>query len=46
MLDPTQDYTAELLSVAEMFYANNIPLRFVLVTREDLIYMCRLSFFI
>lgn len=28
-MDPTQEYTAELLSVAEMFYANNIPLRFV-----------------
>lgn len=29
IMDPTQEYTAELLSVAEMFYANNIPLRFV-----------------
>lgn len=28
ILDPVQDYAAELLSVAEMFYANNIPLRF------------------
>lgn len=31
ILDPTQEYAAELLSVAEMFYANNIPLRFVFV---------------
>lgn len=29
IMDPTQETTAELLSVAEMFYANNIPLRFV-----------------
>lgn len=29
ILDPVQDYAAELLSVAEMFYTNNIPLRFV-----------------
>ncbi|KAI3367586.1 hypothetical protein L3Q82_026430 [Scortum barcoo] len=28
ILDPTQENAAELLSVAEMFYANNIPLRF------------------
>lgn len=35
ILDPTQDYAAELLSVAEMFYANNIPLRFVLVSLGD-----------
>lgn len=28
-MDPTQESTTELLSVAEMFYANNIPLRFV-----------------
>lgn len=27
ILDPVQEYAAELLSVAEMFYANNIPLR-------------------
>lgn len=32
ILDPTQEYAAGLLSVAEMFYANNIPLRFVFVT--------------
>lgn len=32
ILDPTQEYAAELLSVAEMFYANNIPLRFVFVS--------------
>ncbi|XP_047673638.1 UDP-glucose:glycoprotein glucosyltransferase 1 isoform X1 [Tachysurus fulvidraco] len=31
ILDPTQESTAELLSVAEMFYANNIPLRLGLV---------------
>nr|XP_020469630.1 UDP-glucose:glycoprotein glucosyltransferase 1 isoform X2 [Monopterus albus] len=31
ILDPTQHYAAELLSVAEMFYANNIPLRIGLV---------------
>ncbi|XP_075873860.1 UDP-glucose:glycoprotein glucosyltransferase 1 isoform X2 [Nelusetta ayraudi] len=31
IMDPTQEYTAELLSVAEMFYANNIPLRIGLV---------------
>uniref|UniRef100_A0A3Q3WAW8 Uncharacterized protein n=1 Tax=Mola mola TaxID=94237 RepID=A0A3Q3WAW8_MOLML len=31
ILDPTQEYAAELLSVAEMFYANNIPLRIGLV---------------
>lgn len=29
ILDPVQEYAAELLSVAEMFYTNNIPLRFV-----------------
>lgn len=29
MLDPTQENTAELLSVAEMFYDNSIPLRLV-----------------
>lgn len=29
ILDPTQENAAELLSVAEMFYANNIPLRLV-----------------
>lgn len=28
ILDPVQEYAAELLSVAEMFYTNNIPLRF------------------
>lgn len=31
ILDPTQENTAELLSVAEMFYGNNIPLRIGLV---------------
>ncbi|XP_046707685.1 UDP-glucose:glycoprotein glucosyltransferase 1 isoform X1 [Silurus meridionalis] len=31
ILDPTHESTAELLSVAEMFYANNIPLRIGLV---------------
>lgn len=31
ILDPTQENAAELLSVAEMFYANNIPLRLVFV---------------
>ncbi|XP_061600047.1 UDP-glucose:glycoprotein glucosyltransferase 1 isoform X2 [Cololabis saira] len=31
ILDPTQANTAELLSVAEMFYTNNIPLRIGLV---------------
>ncbi|KAF4089528.1 hypothetical protein AMELA_G00068190 [Ameiurus melas] len=31
ILDPTHENTAELLSVAEMFYANNIPLRIGLV---------------
>uniref|UniRef100_UPI0037E97DDD UDP-glucose:glycoprotein glucosyltransferase 1 n=1 Tax=Semicossyphus pulcher TaxID=241346 RepID=UPI0037E97DDD len=31
ILDPTQEHAAELLSVAEMFYANNIPLRIGLV---------------
>ncbi|XP_012736496.2 UDP-glucose:glycoprotein glucosyltransferase 1 isoform X1 [Fundulus heteroclitus] len=31
ILDPTQENAAELLSVAEMFYANNIPLRIGLV---------------
>uniref|UniRef100_A0A1A8MQF2 UDP-glucose ceramide glucosyltransferase-like 1 n=1 Tax=Nothobranchius pienaari TaxID=704102 RepID=A0A1A8MQF2_9TELE len=31
MLDPTQENTVELLSVAEMFYDNNIPLRIGLV---------------
>uniref|UniRef100_A0A4W6E8G9 UDP-glucose ceramide glucosyltransferase-like 1 n=1 Tax=Lates calcarifer TaxID=8187 RepID=A0A4W6E8G9_LATCA len=30
ILDPTQENAAELLSVAEMFYANNIPLRLVI----------------
>uniref|UniRef100_A0A673B3C8 UDP-glucose ceramide glucosyltransferase-like 1 n=1 Tax=Sphaeramia orbicularis TaxID=375764 RepID=A0A673B3C8_9TELE len=30
ILDPTQENSAELLSVAEMFYSNNIPLRFVI----------------
>lgn len=29
ILDPVQEYAAELLSVAEMFYTNNIPLRLV-----------------
>lgn len=29
ILDPRQENAVELLSVAEMFYANNIPLRFV-----------------
>lgn len=32
ILDPVQEYAAELLSVAEMFYANNIPLRFAFDT--------------
>ncbi|XP_078133115.1 UDP-glucose:glycoprotein glucosyltransferase 1 isoform X1 [Sander vitreus] len=31
ILEPTQENAAELLSVAEMFYANNIPLRIGLV---------------
>uniref|UniRef100_A0A8C2WU40 UDP-glucose ceramide glucosyltransferase-like 1 n=1 Tax=Cyclopterus lumpus TaxID=8103 RepID=A0A8C2WU40_CYCLU len=31
ILDPTQENAVELLSVAEMFYANNIPLRIGLV---------------
>uniref|UniRef100_A0A3B5MGQ4 UDP-glucose ceramide glucosyltransferase-like 1 n=1 Tax=Xiphophorus couchianus TaxID=32473 RepID=A0A3B5MGQ4_9TELE len=31
IVDPTQENAAELLSVAEMFYANNIPLRIGLV---------------
>ncbi|XP_028293284.1 UDP-glucose:glycoprotein glucosyltransferase 1 isoform X2 [Gouania willdenowi] len=31
LLDPTQENSVELLSVAEMFYANNIPLRIGLV---------------
>ncbi|XP_068608113.1 UDP-glucose:glycoprotein glucosyltransferase 1 [Brachionichthys hirsutus] len=31
ILDPTQENSAELLSVAEMFYTNNIPLRIGLV---------------
>uniref|UniRef100_A0AAY5F5Y9 UDP-glucose ceramide glucosyltransferase-like 1 n=1 Tax=Electrophorus electricus TaxID=8005 RepID=A0AAY5F5Y9_ELEEL len=31
ILDPTHENTAELLSVAEMFYTNNIPLRIGLV---------------
>ncbi|XP_015248212.1 PREDICTED: UDP-glucose:glycoprotein glucosyltransferase 1 isoform X2 [Cyprinodon variegatus] len=31
ILDPTQENAAELLSVAEMFYSNNIPLRIGLV---------------
>ncbi|XP_054469981.1 UDP-glucose:glycoprotein glucosyltransferase 1 [Anoplopoma fimbria] len=31
ILDPSQENAAELLSVAEMFYANNIPLRIGLV---------------
>ncbi|KAG7229211.1 hypothetical protein INR49_013154 [Caranx melampygus] len=31
ILDPTQENAAELLGVAEMFYANNIPLRIGLV---------------
>ncbi|XP_047466764.1 UDP-glucose:glycoprotein glucosyltransferase 1 isoform X2 [Mugil cephalus] len=31
ILDPAQENSAELLSVAEMFYANNIPLRIGLV---------------
>uniref|UniRef100_A0A8C9Y082 UDP-glucose ceramide glucosyltransferase-like 1 n=1 Tax=Sander lucioperca TaxID=283035 RepID=A0A8C9Y082_SANLU len=34
ILEPTQENAAELLSVAEMFYANNIPLRFVGVIRD------------
>lgn len=34
IMDPTQESTAELLSVAEMFYANNIPLRFVSLWME------------
>lgn len=32
ILDPTQENTVELLSVAEMFYANNIPLRLVFLS--------------
>lgn len=32
ILDPTQENAAELLGVAEMFYANNIPLRLVFVS--------------
>ena len=32
ILDPTQENSAELLSVAEMFYTNNIPLRLVFVS--------------
>ncbi|TMS21660.1 UDP-glucose:glycoprotein glucosyltransferase 1 [Larimichthys crocea] len=40
ILDPTQENAAELLSVAEMFYANNIPLRiglvFVVSDEEDI----------
>uniref|UniRef100_A0A7N8X340 UDP-glucose glycoprotein glucosyltransferase 1 n=1 Tax=Mastacembelus armatus TaxID=205130 RepID=A0A7N8X340_9TELE len=40
ILDPTQENAAELLSVAEMFYTNNIPLRLVIglvfvVSNED-----------
>ncbi|XP_056248910.1 UDP-glucose:glycoprotein glucosyltransferase 1 isoform X1 [Seriola aureovittata] len=39
ILDPTQENAAELLSVAEMFYANNIPLRigfvFVVSVEDD-----------
>ncbi|TNN36569.1 UDP-glucose:glycoprotein glucosyltransferase 1 [Liparis tanakae] len=38
ILDPTQENAVELLSVAEMFYANNIPLRIGLVfvvSQED-----------
>uniref|UniRef100_H2UQ26 UDP-glucose ceramide glucosyltransferase-like 1 n=1 Tax=Takifugu rubripes TaxID=31033 RepID=H2UQ26_TAKRU len=39
ILDPVQEYAAELLSVAEMFYTNNIPLRiglvFVVSDEED-----------
>lgn len=35
ILDPTQENAAELLSVAEMFYANNIPLRLVFVTFNE-----------
>uniref|UniRef100_W5LBU9 UDP-glucose ceramide glucosyltransferase-like 1 n=1 Tax=Astyanax mexicanus TaxID=7994 RepID=W5LBU9_ASTMX len=31
IIDPTHENTAELLSVAEMFYSNNIPLRIGLV---------------
>ncbi|KAF7667496.1 hypothetical protein LDENG_00056440 [Lucifuga dentata] len=31
LLDPTQENSAELLSIAEMFYSNNIPLRIGLV---------------
>uniref|UniRef100_A0A8C2WW12 UDP-glucose ceramide glucosyltransferase-like 1 n=1 Tax=Cyclopterus lumpus TaxID=8103 RepID=A0A8C2WW12_CYCLU len=34
ILDPTQENAVELLSVAEMFYANNIPLRLVGVIRD------------
>uniref|UniRef100_A0A8C5CCI1 UDP-glucose glycoprotein glucosyltransferase 1 n=1 Tax=Gadus morhua TaxID=8049 RepID=A0A8C5CCI1_GADMO len=30
VLDPTQENAAELLNVAEMFYTNNIPLRYVI----------------
>lgn len=35
ILDPTQENSAELLSVAEMFYANNIPLRSVKKSRQN-----------
>ena len=37
ILDPTQENAAELLSVAEMFYANNIPLRLVFVSWLEVI---------
>ena len=36
ILDPIEESTTELLGVAEMFYANNIPLRFVLVITDIL----------
>lgn len=40
ILDPVQEYAAELLSVAEMFYTNNIPLRFALCFDELEINTC------
>lgn len=36
ILDPSQENAAELLSVAEMFYSNNIPLRLVFVPGRKL----------
>lgn len=40
-MDPTHESTAELLSVAEMFYANNIPLRYIVVPKK--LHMLRLE---